>query len=201
MLHPPSTGPRKRRFYQTPVFKTFGFLLLMTIVAGYLLPQRELRPPLLIKQYRIDPASFWYYPWGESLVHKGIDIFAKRGTEVTAPTAGIVLKTGYGSVAGNYVYLLGAKWKIYYFAHLESTSVHLLTVVSAGDVLGKIGTTGNAANKPAHVHFSIFTPFPEFRYYDSDDVSGWKKMFYLNPLKQIKFPEQNIKTYDDLNLN
>ena len=38
-----------------------------------------------------NPKSFWYGPWGRSGVHKGIDIFAPKGTLVRAPTYGIVL--------------------------------------------------------------------------------------------------------------
>ncbi len=34
--------------------------------------------------------SFWYYPWGKSVVHKGVDVFAKKGTKVVAASGGLV---------------------------------------------------------------------------------------------------------------
>jgi hypothetical protein len=33
--------------------------------------------------------SFWAYPWGKSVTHKGVDIFAKKGTDVHPATAGL----------------------------------------------------------------------------------------------------------------
>lgn len=41
-----------------------------------------------------NPRSFWHAPWGKSGVHKGIDIFARRGTPVVAAQAGLVLYRG-----------------------------------------------------------------------------------------------------------
>ncbi|MGB2065773.1 MAG: hypothetical protein ACPHUL_11465, partial [Marinomonas gallaica] len=37
------------------------------------------------------PETFWYEPWGASLVHKGMDIFAERGTPVVAATHHIII--------------------------------------------------------------------------------------------------------------
>lgn len=35
--------------------------------------------------------SFWAYPWGRSVTHKGVNVFAKRGNKIHPATAGIVL--------------------------------------------------------------------------------------------------------------
>ncbi len=40
-----------------------------------------------------NPQSFWYYPWGKSVTHKGVDIFAPEGTPVLR-CAGLVLYAG-----------------------------------------------------------------------------------------------------------
>ncbi len=45
--------------------------------------------------------SFWAYPWGKSVVHKGVDVFAKKGTKVVAASGGLVLYKGYISAGGN----------------------------------------------------------------------------------------------------
>ena len=57
--------------------------------------------------------------------------------------------------------------------------------VANGEQLGTVGTTGNAAGKPPHLHYSIVTPIPNFWNLDTDK-QGWKKMFYLNPIDYLK---------------
>lgn len=50
--------------------------------------------------------SYWYYPWGESVVHKGIDFFGEMNTEIISPVNGIVIGNAYSKRGGNYIYLL-----------------------------------------------------------------------------------------------
>jgi murein DD-endopeptidase MepM/ murein hydrolase activator NlpD len=63
--------------------------------------------------------TFWFYPWGKSVTHKGVDIFAKEGTNVKSSTWGIVLYSGKIEVGGNVVLILGPKWRLHYYAHLK----------------------------------------------------------------------------------
>lgn len=65
------------------------------------------------------PNSFWFYPWGKSITHKGVDIFAKNGTNVRSSTYGLVIYTGRLSMGGNVVLVLGPKWRLHYYAHLQ----------------------------------------------------------------------------------
>jgi peptidoglycan LD-endopeptidase LytH len=67
--------------------------------------------------------SFWYGPWGRSGVHKDIDIFAKKGTNVVAPTYGVVIFRGTIELGGRVLVLLGPKLRLHYFAHLDSWEV------------------------------------------------------------------------------
>jgi peptidoglycan LD-endopeptidase LytH len=127
-----------------------------------------------------DAQSFWYYPWGESIVHKGIDIFARKGDTVLAATYGVVIDKGYGTVSGNYVKILGPNWRIQYYAHMKKSDVRLLQFVRKGAKIGEVGDTGNAMGKPHHLHFSVTTIFPHFWKIDGS-IQGWKKSFYLNP--------------------
>jgi len=161
--------------------------ILLVIITGYLLPN-NISAPIAIKDIdKIDPESFWYYPWGESGVHKGIDIFCKNGTPILSPVSGFVISRGYGSIGGNYIYIIGPKWRTYYFAHMDTMFANLFEYINKGDLIGKVGNTGNAANKPAHLHYAIETIFPYFWRYDSKAILGWKKMFYLDPITQLNF--------------
>lgn len=85
------------------------------------------------------------------------------------------------------MYILGAKWRTYYFAHLDTVLVSNYSMISKGTVIGKVGNTGNALGKPAHLHLSIETIFPYPWLSDNNTLEGEKKMFYLDPNKYITF--------------
>lgn len=171
----------KRIMQQLLLFLVAVFLL------GFLLPHSVYSPVLKSAIAKIDPESFWYYPWGESGVHKGIDIFADSGVNVLAPVYGVIVKKGYGTIAGKYLYLLGPKWRLYYFAHLDTVLVDKYKIVYQGEILGRVGNTGNARKRPPHLHYSIESLFPYFWNYDKTEIEPWKKTFYLNPNEYLGF--------------
>ncbi|WP_273567192.1 M23 family metallopeptidase [Maribacter halichondriae] len=148
---------------------------------GFLLPQNMIIPVkgATTKSWADD--SFWAYPWGTSITHKGIDIFAEKGKAVVASTHGIVIYTYEGGKGGKSVMVLGPKWRFHYYAHLDEIKTFPLKPVKRGSILGTVGDTGNAKGKPPHLHYAITTPFPYFHLKDSVAVHGWKKMFYLDP--------------------
>jgi len=161
--------------------KRWQLLIPMAIVAlGLVIPQSMIIPVknATVQDWNVN--SYWAYPWGKSITHKGIDIFAARGTEVISSTHGLVVWSGYQNVGGNAVIVLGPKWRFHYYAHLDSLDVFTLQPVGMGSVLGTVGNTGNAAGKPHHLHYTISTPLPHFWRWD-DDIQGWQKMFYLRP--------------------
>lgn len=125
--------------------------------------------------------SFWAYPWGTSITHKGVDIFAKQGTDVIAPTYGIVLYTGTISKGGKVIIMLGPKWRFHYFAHLQSIKTSWFSVVKSNTEIGTVGTTGNAKGKAPHLHYTIKSMIP-LPWKADQSIQGWKKMFYINPI-------------------
>lgn len=129
--------------------------------------------------------SFWFYPWGKSVTHKGIDIFAKKGTEITAATSGIVLYSGTIRMGGNIVVILGPKWRLHYYAHLNELHSSALAIVSKNTTIGSVGISGNASGKSPHLHYAIVSLIPYVWRIDSDR-QGWRKMFYLNPIDFLK---------------
>jgi peptidoglycan LD-endopeptidase LytH len=124
--------------------------------------------------------SFWYEPWGASGVHKGIDIFAPEGRAVVAPVHGIVIFKGNLRLGGNVVAVLGPRWRIHYAAHLRTSSVRPMQFVRKGEALGSVGTTGNAAGKPPHLHYAVLSLVP-YPWKASLGKQGWKRMFFVDP--------------------
>ena len=129
-----------------------------------------------IKSY--DQKSFWAYPWGKSVYHKGVDIFAKQGTPVLSSTKGLVVFTGQFSLGGNVVLVIAPGWKLHYYAHLKEIRASSFSLVDAGDQLGTVGTTGNAKGKPPHLHYSIQRLFPRL---EAQQLIPSKKSFYVDP--------------------
>lgn len=85
--------------------------------------------------------------------HMGVDIFAASGTAVLAPEDGQVRFTT-DPKGGNVFYLTGGSGTTYYGAHMTGF-VGKDRAVQAGEQIGFVGTTGNAAGKAAHLHLQI----------------------------------------------
>jgi murein DD-endopeptidase MepM/ murein hydrolase activator NlpD len=86
--------------------------------------------------------------------HAGNDIFAKRGTPVVAGVDGQI-RTVSGGRAGLGYYLDGVDGVTYYGAHMNELRVKDGQSVKRGEVLGTVGTTGNAHGTPPHLHFEV----------------------------------------------
>ena len=157
------------------------FLLIFGL--GFLIPESYLIPVTGATPKDWNPKSFWYYPWGHNRVHKGIDVFAKEGTAVVAPTRGFILFSGEDSVGGNVVLMLGAKWRFHYFAHLKMRKTTRFRFVKTGQTIGLVGSTGNAKGKQAHLHYAIKSLFPRFWLYDSSQKKSVERAFYIDPAR------------------
>ena len=153
-------------------------------IAGFLIPQNFTMPVKGATSKSYSQNSFWFYPWGKSVTHKGVDIFAKRGTEVHPATGGLVIFSGKLGRGGNAVMVLGPKWRLHYYAHLDTINKGLFSFVTKNSIIGTVGSTGNAAGKPPHLHYTIKTLVP-YIWRGDESVQGWKKMFYLNPVEYL----------------
>ena len=100
--------------------------------------------------------------WGEyregNRKHKGVDIFARKGTPVVAVSDGVVTSVGNGGKGGKCVWVKSADhpWTAYY-AHLDKQKVYAGQSVKKGQVIGTVGNTGNARYTPSHLHFGIYS--------------------------------------------
>ncbi len=91
--------------------------------------------------------------------HEAIDIPAARGTRVLAVADGRVVKLFASVPGGLTIYQFDPRDRFaFYYAHLGSYADGLKegTRVHRGDVLGYVGTTGNAPKNTPHLHFAVF---------------------------------------------
>ncbi|WP_415878127.1 M23 family metallopeptidase [Methylomonas sp. TEB] len=133
--------------------------LLAIGVAGFFIPEHIVIPVQGASRTDWNPQSFWFEPWGQSGVHKGIDIFAKQGKPVISAVPGIVIYQGQLGIGGNVVAVLGPKWRVHYYAHLAEAAP-APRFVAAGQPIGAVGTSGNAAGKPPHLHYAVLSVVP-----------------------------------------
>jgi murein DD-endopeptidase MepM/ murein hydrolase activator NlpD len=102
------------------------------------------------------PGSTFTYDWGfpreGGRYHEGLDMFAPAGTPVLAPVDG-KLTVGHSGLSGNFWNLVGVDGWSYFGAHLSRLAK--TGKVHAGDVIGYVGNTGDAAGGPTHLHFQM----------------------------------------------
>ncbi|MGQ0641170.1 MAG: M23 family metallopeptidase [Gemmatimonadaceae bacterium] len=104
--------------------------------------------------------------------HSAIDIAAPRGTPVLAADGGSVLRMAFNSFGGLTIYQVdSARRFVYYYAHLDRYAASLRdgSSVSRGDVIGYVGTTGNAPPNAPHLHFQVM--LYRDRYWEGESVN------------------------------
>lgn len=110
--------------------------------------------------------------------HEAIDILAPKGTPVIATDDGVVMKLFTSKPGGLTVYQFDPDQRFcYYYAHLDRYAPGLREgqLLRRGEVLGYVGTTGNAGNTP-HLHFALIR---------LDKDRRWWKGTYVNPYPSL----------------
>ena len=119
-------------------------------------------------------------------VHNALDILAPRGTPVLATDDGRVLRVSSNRLGGLTIYLLDAAERfVYYYAHLDRyrDGLHAGMAVARGEVLGYVGTTGNAPENVPHLHFQAMR-YRRDRYWDGTPV---------NPKPYLALPGSSVQ--------
>jgi peptidoglycan hydrolase-like protein with peptidoglycan-binding domain len=103
-------------------------------------------------------ADTWHYDRGGGRQHLGVDIIAPTGTEVYAVVTGKVSKVyvdAPGSLSGNGVRIALPDGTYFFYAHMTALApgIELGVPVTAGQLIGTVGSTGNSATP--HLHFEI----------------------------------------------
>jgi murein DD-endopeptidase MepM/ murein hydrolase activator NlpD len=103
----------------------------------------------------------WLGPRPGGRKHMGTDIFALEGTPILAVVNGTIEQLGVNPLGGNKLWLRspGDNWT-YYYAHLKgyAPGVRNGTKVKKGQVIGYVGSTGNAEGTSPHLHFETHVP-------------------------------------------
>jgi murein DD-endopeptidase MepM/ murein hydrolase activator NlpD len=96
---------------------------------------------------------------GSDRPHEAVDLLAPRNTPVHAVDGGSIAKLFTSKAGGLTIYQFDSSGRLcYYYAHLERYADRLKEgqAVSQGDVIGYVGTTGNAPANTPHLHFAVF---------------------------------------------
>ena len=111
-------------------------------------------------------------------VHNAIDISAPRGTPLVAVTDGTITRRSWNRLGGKTLYLTSADGQTdYYYAHLDeyAAGIEAGTRVRRGEVVGTVGSTGNAQGP--HLHLQIL------------DRSGGGRGVPVNPYDLLRAAE------------
>ena len=123
----------------------------------------------------------WHAPRSGGRLHLGVDIIAPEGKLVYAVASGTITKVYLdrpGSLAGNGVRLTTEDGTYYFYAHFATIAEGIAEGVSvtAGQVLGTIGSTGNSSTP--HLHFEIhpqggaaINPYPVVKAVDACHIT------------------------------
>ena len=91
--------------------------------------------------------------------HEAIDVLSPRNTPVHAVENGTVAKLFYSKAGGLTIYQFDPSGRFcYYYAHLEryADGLHDGQTIAQGEVIGYVGTSGNAPANTPHLHFAVF---------------------------------------------
>jgi peptidoglycan LD-endopeptidase LytH len=113
---------------------------------------------------------------GSSRSHEAIDIMAPKGTPVIAAADGKVVKLFNSKQGGLTVYQFDTREKLaYYYAHLDAYASGLAEgqQLKRGDLVGYVGSTGNASPDAPHLHFAIFELGPEKQWWKGTPINPY----------------------------
>jgi len=108
--------------------------------------------------------------------HEGVDILAPRNTPILAVEDGIIAKLWNSKDGGTTIYEFDPTGTyVFYYAHLQSYAPGLKEGdrVKQGQVLGYVGTSGNAPKNTPHLHFAIYRVTEPGRWYHGTPINPY----------------------------
>jgi septal ring factor EnvC (AmiA/AmiB activator) len=116
-----------------------------------------LPPPAGTMVCPVDGATTFRDSWGEprpeGRSHSGVDMIASSGTPLVAIETGVISRASWHYAGGNGLYLQGDSGDRWYYAHLKgyASGISSGSRVVAGQLVGYVGATGNAAGPHLHL--------------------------------------------------
>ncbi|RZL91377.1 MAG: M23 family metallopeptidase [Variovorax sp.] len=111
--------------------------------------------------------------------HEALDIMAPRGTPVRAVDDGKLVKLFDSKPGGLTIYQFDPSGQLaYYYAHLDryAEGLHEGMQLRRGDLIGYVGTTGNAAPDAPHLHFAVFLLGPERQWWKGEALNPYSAL-------------------------
>ncbi len=141
------------------------------------LRHRRLRLPIDGVEFESMKGSFTEHRTGSGgHVHEAVDLMAPRHTPIRAVEDGTIVRLFESKAGGHTIYQFDPTNRFaYYYAHLDRYADGLKEKqhVSAGDVIGYVGTSGNAPPSAPHLHFTIFELNADQRWWEGRPVDPY----------------------------
>lgn len=121
-------------------------------------------------------------------MHEAIDILAPAGTPVVAVDDGRIAKLFTSKAGGLTIYQFDSEGRLaYYYAHLQgyAPGVHEGMEVHRGDLVGYVGSTGNADAKVPHLHFTVFRLGTPAKWWEGEAVNPYPALVRAQPTTQV----------------
>lgn len=166
---PPEPGPRLPEAPETPIDAERS-------LGG---PHTQAPSALLIPVSGIEAAQLddsFADGRGGTRVHEAIDIMAPAGTPVLAAADGRVAKLFSSKPGGLTVYQFDPGETVaYYYAHLDRYAENLAEgqQLKRGDLIGYVGSSGNADPAAPHLHFAVFMLGPEKQWWKGTAINPY----------------------------
>ncbi len=109
-------------------------------------------------------------------LHEALDIMAPRGTPVLAVEDGRIAKLFLSKPGGITLYQFDPSGEFaYYYAHLDAYADGIAEggSVRKGQVIGYVGSSGNASPDAPHLHFAIYKLGPEKQWWRGTPLNPW----------------------------
>ena len=136
--------------------------------SGLVLPVQGVQPAQLSPTF--DDAR------GEDRRHEALDVMAPAGTPVLAVADGHIEKLFDSRQGGLTIYQFEPSGRFaYYYAHLERYAPGLAEQqpVRRGQVIGYVGSSGNASPDAPHLHFAVFVLGPDKRWWEGTPIDPY----------------------------
>jgi len=176
---------RSRRGVDSRLYVGIGLLLLVFLAVGAPSFSPDMIPPISGLALANLQDTFEEVHNGHR--HEAIDILEPRGTPVHAVVSGTIRKLFLSKPGGNTIYQFDDMGVYcYYYAHLDGYAKGLREGmrVERGDVIGFVGSTGNADARTPHLHFAIFELGSERQWWKGKAVNPYPSL--VDALKRTK---------------